>query len=255
MHLFFAHLPLPLTDRQWAYATRWRLGLDVIPLGSPTGENTRESGAVACGALLERSGDHAVACDTGPRRNFRHNTVADAYADMFEALNAPIIRREAYAAEMSNPSGEAWMDLWVSGLPEFQDLLADVTVRHPFAIRYQPHAAAVDGSAAAVGAVVKRRRYPSKAGRQVTPLGHETWGRLGDDAEDLLARCQAVATRLAHRAGRSPPAFLKHWRPVLDATLAREVASQLHFAAAGTPGRPRERRPPPRSSEAACPLP
>ena len=51
-------------------------------------------------------------------------------------------------------------------------------------------------------------------------MAHETFGRLGAQAEGLLSRCAAVATRLAHRQGRLPPRVLRNWRARLDATLA-----------------------------------
>ena len=60
--------------------------------------------------------------------------------------------------------------------------------------------ASVDaGSAAQASEKEKYDRYPSNAGRSVLPAAHETWGRLGQVAEDLLAHSAAAATWRAYR--------------------------------------------------------
>ena len=152
---------------------------------------------------------------------------------------------------------DAFLDVWAYGIAELPDLLVDITVRHFSCDAHMPHAAATTGYAAAHAENEKLHRYPASRGRCVVPLAHETFGRLGQQAEDLLSRCAAVATRLAHRQGRRPPRMLRNWRARLDATLARGVAMQLHTCVNGTPGaalHAHYRRLLPACLETRCPL-
>jgi hypothetical protein len=168
-------------------------------------------------------------------RNLRHDTLADIYTDILEEVGA-VARREVFVHEFSRTE-EAWLDVWAYGIPELADLLLDVTVRHPNSSRYLPAAAQVHGSAAAKAEEEKLKKYPASRGRVVWPVAHETWGRLGEQAELLLSVCAAVAARRAYRRGRATGNCLRRWRAQLDAALHRGVAAQLVAAREGLPGR------------------
>ena len=180
-----------------------------------------------------------VRARTSPQSPPRHNAIADDYAGIVEEIGA-MARREVFVAEWSSQR-EAWLDVWVYGVLEMPDTLLDITVRHPRAERYQPGASEAEGHAAAKGEQEKVARYPSSGGRCVWPLAHETWGRLGSEAECFLQACAAVAARRAYRCGRLPGACLRWWRARLDATLHRSIAAQLSAARWGLPGRKRHR--------------
>ena len=151
-----------------------------------------------------------------------------------------VVRREAFIPELSTPEHEAWLDLLLLGHPELGGILGDVTVRHPDAQRgpaYLHAAATTSGAAAANAEAEKTKRYPPSGGVVVRGLAHETWGRLGTLAEDLLATAAAAAAREDHRRGRVPPHRLRRWRAQLDADLQRAVAAQHLSAVHGLPGR------------------
>ena len=186
------------SDREWTAAGRWRLGLPSVgPCGSC--QNATLS-ADKCGEWLNEHGDHAVDCPCGPLRTFRHDDLADVYADVLEESGA-IARREIFVPELSG-SKEAWLDVWGYGLPEAPDLLLDVTVRHPRASRYRPASEREAGAACAKAVTEKADRYKAAAGRTVWTIPHETWGRLGDGAEEFLQLCNAAAARRAWRRGQ-----------------------------------------------------
>ena len=151
---------------------------------------------------------------------------------------------------------DAILDISAYGLAELPDLLAYVTVRHPASELYMPASAALTGYAAQRGEHDKAVRYPPCGGRTVVALAHESFGRLGTQAEEMLALCTAIATRRAHRLGVPPRRVVRDWRARLDATLARGLAAQLHQAHQGTPGQPavRRRRLSNTDAEARCPL-
>ena len=196
-----------------------------------------------CQAALDESGDHAVACPCGPLAVARHEDAADVWADIFEETGATA-RRELYVHALSTPAKEAWLDITTYGVRELAGFLFDVTVRHPRETRYLPASALEDGACARSAAGEKADRYSSRLGATVVALCHETWGRLGEEAERVLALCSAVAARRDYRRGRQPGQRMRRWRAQLDAALHKAVAAQLFSARCGLGGRPHRRRSP-----------
>jgi hypothetical protein len=240
------------TDRQWAAAVQWRLGITVPgPQTTCVNENYADE---CCGQPLDAAGDHAVDCPTGPLRNRRHDDLADIYADILEEVGA-VARREVFVPELST-NAEAWLDTWGYGIQELPDVLLDITVRHPYATRYQPGASNHCGHAAIHSEREKERKYPPARGRSIWAVVHETWGRLGDKAELLLDTCAGVAARRAYRRSRMPGNCLRKWRAQLDASLHRSIAAQISAARHGLPGRKRRRVAPADRAvlEGRCPL-
>ena len=127
-------------------------------------------------------------------------------------------------------SAEAWLEVWSYGVPELPDVLLDITVRYHRAERYQPGAARCSGYAAAQAEVEKETKYQAAGRRSLWPIAHETWGRLGHHAEQLLLTCSAVASRRAYRRGRAPGNCLRRGRAQLDGALHRSIALELASA-------------------------
>ena len=75
----------------------------------------------------------------------------------------------------------------------------------------------------------------------MTPFAVETWGRLGDTAEDPIQELAAEASRHARLRGfdSSARSFLTRWRASLDACLQRGMEKSLLAARRGLPGRAR----------------
>ena len=252
---FIAPLNFPgvaYTDREWAGAVRWRLG---ICFHGPvnTCRNVDLKGE-QCGEELDAEGNHAVLCGTGPLRTLRHDCLADIYAAIFEDIGA-VARREVYVQELSGTQ-EAWLDMWGFGVPELPDALLDITVRHPRAACYMPAAAWAFRYAAGAAGGEKEKKYAAAGGRRVIAVAHETWGRLHSSAEELLAACAGIAARRDYRRGRPPGCHLRRWRAHLDAALHRSIAAQLVAARHGLAGRRRRRQAPACSAEleSRCPL-
>ena len=243
------------TDRQWTEVLRWRLGIAMPRPPQVCCQNTKASSGEQCNEDLDPEGDHAVCCPYGPFRNFRHDDISDVYADIFVETGASA-RREVFVPEFFGGGADAFLDTWGFGTPDLPDCLVDVTVRHPFAERYQPLASNAAGSAAEQAEKEKIEKYPSSGGRCVVAAAHETWGRLGVQAEDLLLHCAAAVRRRHLRRGRTSGNCLRRWRAQLDAALMRGIAAQLTSARFGLPGRVRRRVPPESAMqlEACCPL-
>jgi len=228
------------SDSFFTEALRWRLGLN--PQGPPgLCKNAKRSGE-ECGEILTEKRDHPVECPCGPLCTHKHTDLAEVYADILDEVGG-IARREVFVPELSRQQ-EAWLDVWAYGIPESPDVLLDVTVRHPRASRYRPAAVNQAGAAAAHAETEKLDKYPATNGRSVWPVAHESWGRLGPAAEQLLQACSAAARRRAHRRGRISGGELRRWRARLDGTLQRGIAAQLISSRLGLPGRrPHRSRP------------
>ena len=227
-------------DTQWTRIVRWRLGF--LRQGPPGICRNQRCDGTECKVPLTAADDHAVECPVGPLRTRRHNDVAEEYASILEEVGG-IARREIYVPELSHET-EAILDVWGYGIPELQDLLLDVTVHHPRVANFRPGADRCPGFAALVAEGQKHIRYPAAGGRRIWPVAYETWGRAGEEAEQLLVALAAAARRRAHRRGRLVRSELARWRARIDGVLHRGIALQLHAAAAGLPGkRPWPRRP------------
>ena len=124
-------------------------------------------------------------CECAPCRNFRHDDIAEVYADILEDTGASA-RREVFVPEFSTGSRDAFIDTWGFGTAELPDSLIDVTVRYPLADQYQPTASQTAGSAEEQAAKETLETYPPSNRRSVTTAAHETWGRLGQEAEEFL---------------------------------------------------------------------
>ena len=114
-----------------------------------------------------------------------------------------------------------------------------MTVRHPVVARCQPAASQRAGAAAAIAEDDKQSRYPPAGGRKVIAFAVETWGRLGESAEELLPLLAEAATLRARRQGQDATAgsFLRRWRAMLHGCLQRGVAAALLSATHGLAGR------------------
>ena len=175
----------------------WRLGISEQPGYCRNWNASRKKHS---GQLLAH--DHAALCPCGPTRNHRHKTLLDTGSDTFEEAGGTV-RQEVYAACSSTPLAEAYLDIQVHGLPELEGPFFDVTVRHPRDARYAPNlCAAHDGTALQRASAEKQARYPSCPQGRVVPPGSETWGRLSEEGEHILALCAASAARRDHRSGR-----------------------------------------------------
>ena len=228
------------TDDEWEGTLRRRIGLPpagpIQPHGMRLCQNWNASKSEMCAEPLDHGGCHAAICPCGPLTNFCHDGLCDRWCDVLEETDL-CTRRELYVPSLSTPKLEAWLDVGTFGPGVLGQQLFDITVRHPGAARYADAAAGTDGATAEQGERDKTQRY----GPSVTALVHESWGRLNDAAEGLLAAAAETAARLDWRRGRVPGHRLPRWRAQLDADLQRAQVSMQRAAVQGLPGRAHKR--------------
>jgi hypothetical protein len=227
------HESLHLQDTVWCVAAKWRLGLPVCP-ATPCSLLTGDGRS--CGSCGDRAGRHAVSCPHGPLVNLRHRRVGEAWTHVFQEAGA-VVRSEVYMADMRTSAGtDAVLDLLTLGPESLDQLWMDVTVRHPLDVRYLARAAAADGACNLQAERDKTLKYPARGGWSVSPLAHETFGRLGDTAESILLMADVAAKRADALAGRASSSRCRRWRALLDAAVHVGVAHQLLAASAGPLG-------------------
>ena len=111
--------------------------------------------------------------------------------------------------------------------PSWGECLLDVTIRHPFAQRYQPAAAHASGHANACGEHDKLQTYPDSAGRRVTPCSLETFGRFGPQFDHFLVRLVSFARDRERLRGLSSTRHLPKWRLQLGTALMKCIAKTI----------------------------
>lgn len=181
---------LVLTDSDFVYAARYRMGAPYLPTDHPPV-------TCWCGiALSPGNPDHAVHCNTASgSMTLRHNLLLEIWRRIFsraglatsaEPCMAPLRRADDHGAQ--GDRGDILLSL--AG----QLTVADVSVICPTAQSYLPRAAVETGSAAATRDKAKRRKYkPTSGGYAFVPISVETHGRIGTPAMDLLGKVAAQA--------------------------------------------------------------
>jgi len=111
---------------------------------------------------------------------------------------------------------EARVDVELFGHPTAPDRILDGTVRHPAAVNTVKKAAIEPGFAAEAGSKEKSKRYPPAHGKCVIGCSMETWGRLGDDIENILVDLHGLAQRRQRDRGVFPTNWILRWRTLLS---------------------------------------
>ena len=146
---------------------RAALGLRVCALEVPAGthcHNARvgDSTHAPCERDVDKHAVHAELCGVGPIRQRTHKAMARTLGWCLKRAGANVdferVAPHLYYWRRDGTCEEAYMDVWCSWPGAFNNCKADVTVRSPFAGRYQ-QADKKPGVAADVAAGDEERRY------------------------------------------------------------------------------------------------
>ena len=190
---------------------------------------TTQNQAETCHERMDKYGDHAVLCEKGPWRVRRHDQVADYMSELLRSSGAITIREFPFL-ELRCDERDAILDIWATGSAWMGDVVIDVTVRHPCSADLLRAAAETDGACAMDAERDKQKRYPPSAGIRVTTLAAETFGRLGPEAEELLANAAAATVRRNQSRGLPAGRPLQRWRAAISAFVAKSVARTIRSA-------------------------
>ena len=238
---------LCLTDSEFEFGVRWRLGLATMQSGPcrhrPARLDTLQDCDAAegrCGRELDTHGDHAVLCGRGRGRYRSHTAVCKCLGRFAREANVEYSFEEVCPALLRGAAGsdeavEARLDLhlWSSSQQWLWEAWLDATVTHPWREALRHKAAREDGAAAAEATRRKRRRYgDGSGGIAVTAVAVETWGRLGDEAAELLAQLAAHWAGGARAGPAAAAATERRWRAELGIALTRAQAATAAQASA-----------------------
>ena len=133
---------------------------------------------------------------------------------------------------------QAVLDLHVQGPPDDPERYLDVAVRHPVSDVAEEELrlrGSQDGRTARQEEASKRGRYPaSRCAVRMTPLVHETYGRMGPAALQYLrqlARARVARDPELQVGGAwAAPALLQRWIGILAVALQRANVASVQWA-------------------------
>ena len=216
-----------LTDNEFVYATRFRLGMRVMSPGvchHQRGSDQAKDRSM-CLAPADPHGHHAVICKCGGAPYCAHSQGANVL------LGASVkagyqSRREQVVPELANAKCKApqldvegWSTLGLSRL------LIDFSIRHPGAARYS-----AGQDATVVAGREKQDHYGSRQGLQVRTAAMETYGRFGEELTALLDQLADLARQRDLQHGLPPTKWLRKWRVQLSLVTARLVGRAVQQA-------------------------
>jgi hypothetical protein len=186
---------LQLSNGDFVAAMRHRLGMTHLAANAPGVK-------CLCGRFLQPNDtDHAMTCKSlCGAMTMRHNLLTESWRRITSRSGTassvePAIRAlpGAQGAAVSARHTDSRGDILLV-LPDMLTV-ADITVVHPCAATYV-RAAGVIGGAAKVREDAKRARYETAepSGYAFVPLAHESYGRLGKEAMQLLNALAEVAS-------------------------------------------------------------
>ena len=148
---------------------------------------------------MDARGVHVAICKCGGLKILRHSRLVGCVRGVLRESGATVSPVEVRVPGWTNSRGEE-ARLEVAYVVDGFRRYADVTIRHPRAVRHVGSAADRDGAAAGEGEAAKLARYPAVADaglEAVVPFAVETFGRLGPQALGLL---RDARSRLAERS-------------------------------------------------------
>eukprot|EP00973_Karenia_brevis_P094414 12422370-Karenia_brevis.AAC.1 len=193
-----------------------------------------------CGHELDTHGDHAVLCGRGGGRYRAHTALCRCLGRFAREANVEYSFEEVCPALLRGDPGseeavEARLDLrlWSGSQEWVWEAWLDATVTHPWRQAMRNSAARVDGAAAADAVKRKVSRYgEGLGGVRVTTVACESWGRLGDDAVELLGQLAGHWASVTHAGPAAAAATVRRWRAEIGIGLTRAQAATAAQACA-----------------------
>ena len=178
----FPSLGLHLKAAEFVVRVKYRLGLQIFPY---------EGMCVACPAVSETSGDHAVSCGWGGERTNRHDAIRDClFSTCVQSCLGPTRKDRALIPSRQARPADIYLPSWSGGL----DTALDITVINPLQQTLMDRSAANPGHALQVAFDRKMSRHGEDcrtAGIAFMPLPLDTLGAWGESTVREVKRMGA----------------------------------------------------------------
>jgi hypothetical protein len=184
---------LRLTRDEFVFNFRMRLGL--LQLFVDDGPHT----CFCSRQVRAQDGEHALVCTTVRAMvTSRHDNLSAVWRRIFARAGVSTTWEPSVSAVQAAQRGKATAGYSrgdILALTPTRTVLADVSVAHPGAQAHALAAAAQDGATARAVERRKRAHYQrlGSANYHLAPLVHESYGRMGEAATELLSRLGASA--------------------------------------------------------------
>ena len=213
----------------WRIAARLRLGLAVAEAGQCSHKYVAEDSR--CAAHSDALGIHAACCAVGGLRLGRHHTIVRLLQRWAKEAGFQV-NREMHVREWRRPKKDgsmkaAIMDLVCGGHTSLPARWVDVTVRHPLASTYIDEAERTAGAALAAARRDKLKNYPTRDGMHCTVFGLEVYGRITEEAAQLITEWAGAASQEKQALGLPARSARGRWLTELSAQLAWHTANAI----------------------------
>ena len=217
-----------LTDLEWVGAMRVRLGMPVCSSGPCTHMRGYKSGGRACGHALDTSGTHAMGCNIGAGVTAIHDGIRDVMGKAGQAAGFRTLVEQVIPELADNKRKEPRVDVEAFGHAHQPDVLLDVTVADPWAIRYNQ----ADTTKLPAASAERRKdtEYPSRGGYVVRGIAVDLLGNFGPHLDEVLSEWAALARARDFAFGYSSRRWLQLWQIQISAIIAKGVARQIATA-------------------------
>ena len=179
---------------------------------------------VACPAISDISGDHAVSCGWGGERTTRHNAIRDVlFNTCSQACLGPTREDRALIPGTDARPADVYLPGWTGG----QDTALDVTVINPLQQTFLNQSAANPGHALHKAYERKMTRHGEAcrmAGITFTPLPSDTFGAWG---ESTVREVRRMGSSLARQTGGEESEVIRHLIQRVSITLMKVNANLI----------------------------
>ena len=208
-------LGLHLKTAEFIVCVRYRLGLQIFP---------SEGVCVACPAISETSGDHAVSCGLGGERTYRHDAIRDClFSTCVQACLGPTREDRALIPGRQARPADVYLPSWSGGL----DSALDITVINPLQQALLNGSAANPGHALQVAFDRKMSKHGEdcrRAGIAFIPLPLDTFGAWG---ESTVREVKRMGSSLARHTGGEESEVIRHLIQKVSITLMKVNANLI----------------------------
>jgi hypothetical protein len=218
-------LGLHLKSDAFRMALKFRLGLPIFESSFPCPAQGKD-GSSTCGVAMDVYGDHAICCNHGTSRVFRHNNLRDilAHAAKAAGLSAVAVEKKNQIAGSKRKPGDITVQQYHRG---FSTSAFDVTVAHPLQKKHIEVAmsdAGVVAQAAHDRKLQKSLEVCREEGIQFVPLAWESTGGATESVHEVVRKWTLLE---AARGGYSPALIRQTLYSQISCCLQRHLGQAI----------------------------
>ena len=198
-------LGLHLKSESFRMALKFRLGMPIFDSPFPCPAQAKDG--ATCGVAMDVYGDHAICCNHGTSRVFRHNNLRDilAHAAKAAGLSAVAVEKKNQIAGSKRKPGDITVQQYHRG---FSTSAFDVTVAHPLQKKHI-EVAMSEAGVVAQEAQTGNCRNPFRFAWRKASISCRWHGNLSGGATESVHEVVRKWTNLEAARGGCSPALIR----------------------------------------------